>query len=279
MTTISKQYLRDLPNCLLTYERFDLFADLFAETNTISEEEKTKQARALIESIPSTNYQVLYHLIALVRKVCTMPYKENSKMSFESMAIVIGPNIMRTKKKLDLLQMEATSKVVNRTALFIIENYSKLFKQNSPYDDTLLGILASEEKQVTHDEKIDIQELRAETLRLRVAHRQQQNVLLNKILVAESERSEKEEEVILLKQQNERLQEDVKTLEDRIKAVENELERTLKGEGNEEEFKTSRDTRIMEDEFNQLDKLGKLLDEQDRQVKALQESMHRLGGQ
>ncbi len=279
MTTISKQYLRDLPNCLLTYERFDLFADLFAETNTISEEEKTKQTRALIESIPSTNYQVLYHLIALVRKVCTMPYKENSKMSFESMAIVIGPNIMRTRKKLDLLQMEATSKVVNRTALFIIENYSKLFKQNSPYDDTLLGILASEEKQVTHDEKVDIQELRAETLRLRVAHRQQQSVLLNKILVAESERLGKEEEVILLKQQNERLQEDVKTLEDRVKAVENELERTLKGEGNEEEFKTSRDTRIMEDEFYQLDKLGKLLDEQDRQVKALQESMHRLGGQ
>jgi hypothetical protein len=248
-------------------------------TSSVSEEQKLIQTRALIESISTTNYQVLYYLIALVRKISTPPHVANSKMSFDNMAIVIGPNILRSRKKMDLSQMEAVSKVVNRVTSFIIENYSKLFKKNSPYDESLLGIEASEKAKVSKDEQVDIQELRAETVRLRLAHRQQQSDLLGKLHQVETEKRIQDEEILLLRNQNQQLAEEVKTKDTQVKDVEAELEKAIKGESDQEQFEKNRENRLQQDEFMQFDKLDKLLEEQDRQVKAMQESMHRLAKQ
>jgi len=97
--------------------------------------------RRLINTIPLEHYAVLEHLMALCNLM--IKYKQETKMTHETLSIVIGPNIMVPPLLPD--QTEDTNATLQDTPLickvasFLILHYSRLFRHNSPYDTELKG--------------------------------------------------------------------------------------------------------------------------------------------
>jgi hypothetical protein len=94
--------------------------------------------RTIIQGLPTQNLTVLEHLIALSCHV--VKHQESNKMSAENVSIVIGPNIMGPREQ-DTIQNNASAFIdtplICLIVRFMIEHYSYIFRNNSPYDPEL----------------------------------------------------------------------------------------------------------------------------------------------
>ncbi|KAI9323574.1 hypothetical protein BX666DRAFT_1847422 [Dichotomocladium elegans] len=124
ITSVLKQYFRDLPNPLFTYEHHAKFMD--AARATTSEQQHTLYQGA-IRSLPLENYNTLKYLMSHLCRVCK--HQKENLMTSKNLAVIFGPTLMRNRDESgDLLDMNCKISTVD----FIISHFSTLFAEPQP---------------------------------------------------------------------------------------------------------------------------------------------------
>ncbi|KAI8341256.1 hypothetical protein BC941DRAFT_370135 [Chlamydoabsidia padenii] len=119
VTSILKQYFRELPNPLLTYELYDQFMDA---VRIPSGDEKTNKFVELLSQLPKANHDTLKLLIIHLDNV--RKQSESNLMTTKNLAMVFGPTLLCDKDgSRDLVDMSYK----NATIEFIINHTHILF--------------------------------------------------------------------------------------------------------------------------------------------------------
>eukprot|EP01118_Nematostelium_gracile_P017049 TRINITY_DN7171_c0_g2_i1.p1 TRINITY_DN7171_c0_g2~~TRINITY_DN7171_c0_g2_i1.p1 ORF type:complete len:406 (+),score=101.87 TRINITY_DN7171_c0_g2_i1:55-1218(+) len=89
ITGVLKQFFRELPQPLLTYELYDSFL----KTHEIeSHEERARALRPIVQQLPTTNRETLHTLMNFTINV--VKYEHKNKMTASNLATVLGPNLI-----------------------------------------------------------------------------------------------------------------------------------------------------------------------------------------
>eukprot|EP01103_Thecamoeba_quadrilineata_P020041 TRINITY_DN8402_c0_g1_i1.p1 TRINITY_DN8402_c0_g1~~TRINITY_DN8402_c0_g1_i1.p1 ORF type:complete len:721 (+),score=174.37 TRINITY_DN8402_c0_g1_i1:22-2184(+) len=129
------QWLRELPDPLLTYvmyERFKAFGDIDFQSN---QKAHTQLLRNLIGQLPTPNKIVLHHLLDLLYKI--QLNHEVNKMSARNLSIVFGPTIL-VSETADPLAFD----VINQVVETMIQNYPALV-EGAPVSTSNAGLSRS----------------------------------------------------------------------------------------------------------------------------------------
>ena len=108
-----KLYLREMSECLLTFEMFDILSSLNFTTF------KAKKIRACLDILPLCHYKMLVRLLKFLK---TVSLKSGvNLMTDVNLATVFGPNLLRPKFELncDLLN---NATLGNNVTMCLIEN-------------------------------------------------------------------------------------------------------------------------------------------------------------
>lgn len=95
LTNVLKTFLRDLPEPLLTFDRYDDFlraADLSEDTDRV------QTLMSLIKKLPPAHHALLERLVFHLARVAIR--EEYNRMSASSLAIVFAPCVLRTNRPL-----------------------------------------------------------------------------------------------------------------------------------------------------------------------------------
>lgn len=122
---VIKQFLRQLPDPLLKYELYDAWIKI-AEIDDDSQ--RLHLIRNMARQLPETNYNTLKYLMFLMHQVCQ--HTEENKMSPQNLAIVVGPNILRSTN--DMMSLTMDSPAICRIITIMIENYFDIFGKSEP---------------------------------------------------------------------------------------------------------------------------------------------------
>uniref|UniRef100_A0A8C5QNS9 SH3 domain binding protein 1 n=1 Tax=Leptobrachium leishanense TaxID=445787 RepID=A0A8C5QNS9_9ANUR len=87
-----KSYLRELPEPLMTSERFD---DWMKAASTKDPEKRVESYKEVCKQLPAENYNNLRYLIMFLSKLSE--HQEVNKMTPSNIAIVLGPNLLWAK--------------------------------------------------------------------------------------------------------------------------------------------------------------------------------------
>ncbi|KAI8582778.1 hypothetical protein K450DRAFT_226868 [Umbelopsis ramanniana AG] len=119
VTSILKQYLRELPNPLMTYELYPQFLE---SISMAPGEEKAQKFSSLFSQLPTANYDTLKALFTHLNNV--REQSDENLMTAKNLAVVFGPTLLRDQdSSRDLLDMNAK----NATVEYIISNTTTLF--------------------------------------------------------------------------------------------------------------------------------------------------------
>ncbi|XP_029445961.1 SH3 domain-binding protein 1 [Rhinatrema bivittatum] len=99
-----KSYLRELPQPLMTYELYD---DWFKAANVKEPERRLECFREVCSKLPKENYNNLRYLIKFLAKLAE--HQEENKMTPSNIAIVLGPNLLWTRRDGDASQLDMAS--------------------------------------------------------------------------------------------------------------------------------------------------------------------------
>uniref|UniRef100_A0A4W4FGC3 SH3-domain binding protein 1 n=1 Tax=Electrophorus electricus TaxID=8005 RepID=A0A4W4FGC3_ELEEL len=126
-----KSYLRELPEPLMTFE---LYNDWFKAAGEKELEDKLEKLRAVLQKLPSENYNNLRYLIQFL--ACLSEQQAVNRMTPSNIAIVLGPNLLwpRTEGETSLLDMASASSVQVVTIIEPLIQYSKtLFPEGTSF--------------------------------------------------------------------------------------------------------------------------------------------------
>lgn len=93
LTAVLKSFLRDMPQPLLTFERYD---DFLRATDIADEKERISALMSLVNQLPQHHFDLLERLIFHLTRVARN--ESSNRMSPNSLAIVFAPCILRTSK-------------------------------------------------------------------------------------------------------------------------------------------------------------------------------------
>ncbi|KAJ3433570.1 rho/rac/cdc gtpase-activating protein [Anaeramoeba flamelloides] len=116
-----KQYLRDLPESLLTITLYDHFIGTLDMKET---DLQLKILREFINQLPKINKLVLKEIIKLVIKV--EKNKEKNKMNFSNLAIIFGSTLFSKRTEETVFDINTTKKET-KLAEIIFTNFDSLF--------------------------------------------------------------------------------------------------------------------------------------------------------
>jgi hypothetical protein len=123
-----KQYFRELPEPLCTYEYFDMFISI----NQIQEsEEKVQMIKKVLRCIPLINVKLLKLLCEFLYKVTL--HSEINKMTSENLGICFAPNLLKKRMNESLNKMEQIQEMmkfspfVNSLMTTLIEDSTYIF--------------------------------------------------------------------------------------------------------------------------------------------------------
>ncbi|EGG16863.1 pleckstrin domain-containing protein [Cavenderia fasciculata] len=120
-----KLYLRELPEPLLTFDRYDKFIAAQSMDDLPS---RLKLIKHLVKSLPPVNYAVLNKLMAFVGRVAT--HSANNKMQIHNLSTVFGPNLIREKNSTattNVQNLVEDTPIINALALSLIRDYPYIF--------------------------------------------------------------------------------------------------------------------------------------------------------
>ncbi|KAI8073872.1 hypothetical protein BC940DRAFT_267047 [Gongronella butleri] len=119
VTSVLKQYFRELPNPLLTYELYDNWLDAVRLPNN---DAKLDRFAELVSQLPKANYDTLKMLISHLQSVSKQ--HEVNLMTVKNLAMVFGPTLMRDREAArDLVDMSSKNAVIE----YHITHFSSLF--------------------------------------------------------------------------------------------------------------------------------------------------------
>lgn len=123
--SVLKQYLRSLPNPLLTYELFPEFMMLLSFE---SEEDQVKEIRRLIEKLPECNRLAFGKLLQLIDKI--QKNSKNNMMNPTNLAVVFGVNCLRRKEEVSPTSMITENAKITKIfeeLILLFEKYKDMF--------------------------------------------------------------------------------------------------------------------------------------------------------
>ncbi|XP_051892374.1 rho GTPase-activating protein 10 isoform X2 [Pristis pectinata] len=120
ITSALKQYLRNLPEPVMTYK---LHSEFISLTKSGSPESRIKPLHSLIHKLPEKNREILGILIKHLANVSNNA-KQNL-MTVANLGVVFGPTLMRAQQESVAAIMDL--KFQNIVVEILIENYEKIF--------------------------------------------------------------------------------------------------------------------------------------------------------
>uniref|UniRef100_A0A3Q1F224 Rho GTPase-activating protein 24 n=1 Tax=Acanthochromis polyacanthus TaxID=80966 RepID=A0A3Q1F224_9TELE len=116
VASLLKLYLRELPEPVIPFQKFDEFLAC-AKLLGKDDEMGMKELKRLVESLPPVNYNLLKYICRFLDEV--QSYSGVNKMSVQNLATVFGPNILRPKIEDPVAIMEGTVLVQQLMAVLI----------------------------------------------------------------------------------------------------------------------------------------------------------------
>ena len=95
LTNVLKTFLRDLPEPLLTFDRYD---DFLRAADLSEESDRVQTLMSLIKKLPPAHHALLERLVFHLARVAQR--EEYNRMSASSLAIVFAPCVLRTNRPL-----------------------------------------------------------------------------------------------------------------------------------------------------------------------------------
>lgn len=95
LTNVLKTFLRDLPEPLLTFDRYD---DFLRAADLSDESDRVQTLLSLIKKLPQAHHALLERLVFHLARVAQR--EEYNRMSASSLAIVFSPCVLRTNRPL-----------------------------------------------------------------------------------------------------------------------------------------------------------------------------------
>ena len=93
LTAVLKAFLREMPQPLLTYERYDQF---LRAADIADEKERVSFLMALTQQLPAAHFDLLERLVFHLTRVALN--EKSNRMSANALAIVFAPCILRTSR-------------------------------------------------------------------------------------------------------------------------------------------------------------------------------------
>ncbi|KAI9264775.1 hypothetical protein BY458DRAFT_476706 [Sporodiniella umbellata] len=119
VTSVLKQYFRELPNPLFTYELHSKYIDAIMLPDTTEQMQTMTQ---LIQMLPIENFNTLKYLMLHLYRI--QERQKENLMTSKNIAVIFGPTLLRHKEEnRDLLEMTYKIGVIE----FILNNADKLF--------------------------------------------------------------------------------------------------------------------------------------------------------
>ncbi|KAI9319641.1 hypothetical protein BX666DRAFT_1853030 [Dichotomocladium elegans] len=116
VTSVLKQYLRELPNPLLTFDLYGPFIE------AVSSQSNHDRFRELLSQLPKSNYDTLKLLLQHLYRVSKN--SQENRMTSKNLALVFAPTIIRDKdSSRDLLDMSYTNALME----YLISSANDLF--------------------------------------------------------------------------------------------------------------------------------------------------------
>ncbi|KAJ2892865.1 Rho-type gtpase-activating protein, partial [Coemansia aciculifera] len=125
VTSVLKQYFRDLPNPVMTSETYHLWVQA---SNIVSSEERVKVYRTISDSMPQPHSETLRYLMTHLKRVAD--HQQDNKMTPNNLSVVFAPNILHMGKN-DVLQEMANMSGISRTVSFLIQNADEIWATSS----------------------------------------------------------------------------------------------------------------------------------------------------
>ncbi|KAN0038026.1 hypothetical protein ACTA71_000198 [Dictyostelium dimigraforme] len=134
-----KLYLRELPDPLLTYEKYDNF---IAAQSIDDFPSRIKLIKHLVKSLPPVNYSVLSYLMAFVGKVAT--HSAANKMQVHNLSTVFGPNLIKDRQDSgdyggNVQVLVEDTPIINALALSLIRDYQYIFTDKEIPEQKILA--------------------------------------------------------------------------------------------------------------------------------------------
>ncbi|CAI5455097.1 unnamed protein product [Caenorhabditis angaria] len=125
VSSLLKQYFRQLPNPLFTYQVYSRLLEAFenSEANSI----KIENLKNVVESMPEAHYKTAKFLMEHLSRLCQS--KSLTDMTSKNLAIVWSPNLFRPPPTLSGVDVHLLSGLNVHTAIcdFFIENSNEIF--------------------------------------------------------------------------------------------------------------------------------------------------------
>lgn len=146
LASVIKLFFREMPEPLFTFDRYNRFLALLGEfsfqlqlihyleketidddfyQNELATRSMADRIRALLQELPIEHYNLAKALFSLLYKITK--FSHINKMTSNNLAIVFGPNILRTRGDNALAQLKEAGSVTKVTEL-IINLYSEIFE-------------------------------------------------------------------------------------------------------------------------------------------------------
>jgi hypothetical protein len=105
---VFKQYFRDLPEPLLTY---DLYSEFLTLETLKNNEEKINFLKEIISFLPKVQKILLFYLLNLLKKISLN--KSVNLMNEDNLAVVFAPNILKQKDDVNINDIKKCNNVVS----------------------------------------------------------------------------------------------------------------------------------------------------------------------
>jgi len=133
LASVIKLFFREMPEPLFTFDRYNRFLALLEKEtidddfyqNELATRSMADRIRALLQELPIEHYNLAKALFSLLYKITK--FSHINKMTSNNLAIVFGPNILRTRGDNALAQLKEAGSVTKVTEL-IINLYSEIFE-------------------------------------------------------------------------------------------------------------------------------------------------------
>jgi len=125
VSSLLKMFLRELPEPLLTFERYEKWLEAYDLQDT-SEQRKT--IKGLINSLPHANRVLLSNIIPLLARI-SMNSAIN-KMDSGNLSKTVGPNLLWKEGKGDSVEYLVNSGKINQLVQLMIDSYEFYFPNN-----------------------------------------------------------------------------------------------------------------------------------------------------
>lgn len=116
VASVLKSYFRELPEPLIPYDYFEVFLTA-ARCYEMSEADGITAIQKQLTTLPKPNYTLLMYLCRFLFEV--QEHSQENKMGVRNLAMVFGPNILRSGSEDPQVMMESTNLVTELISILI----------------------------------------------------------------------------------------------------------------------------------------------------------------